>query len=313
MNILVGCNNLKPNGLGTFIYTQVKELIRRGHEVDVVTLHKGKISNQLSSNMIELDEIKKSYDFILISQNDIAHELIKRNVTGYKIFTVMGFIFIDNDIPNNSTLSYVDNVVSICKEIKEHLKKENDIDSIVINQPIDCKRFSSINLPRWGQSSVKVISMVRGYESEILIRSACEMVGYEYIGSQKPVEYQFHDNDEENSIFEVEDKIRRADIVVGLGRCVYESLACGRNALVFDDREYQGNLGDGMVTPSNIDDLTKCNFSGRFLNKSFDIGDLTKELKKYNPEYGEFFQNWILDNFNVIDTIDQYLSMKKTD
>ena len=48
MNILVGCNNLKPNGLGTFIYTQVKELIRRGHEVDVVTLHKGKISNQLS-------------------------------------------------------------------------------------------------------------------------------------------------------------------------------------------------------------------------------------------------------------------------
>ena len=45
--------------------------------------------------------------------------------------------------------------------------------------------------------------------------------------------------------------------------------------------------------------------------KTFDIVDLTKELKKYNPEYGEFFRNWILDNFNVIDTIDQYLSMKK--
>ena len=172
MNILVGCNNLKPNGLGTFIYTQVKELIRRGHEVDVVTLHKGKISNQLSSSMIELDEIKNSYDFILISQNDIAHELIKRNVSGHKIFTVMGFIFIDNDIPDNSTLSYVDNVVSICKEIKEHLKKENDIDSIVVNQPIDCNRFSLIDSPQWGQSSVKVVSMVRGFESEILIRSA---------------------------------------------------------------------------------------------------------------------------------------------
>ena len=313
MNILVGCNNLKPNGLGTFIYTQVKELIRRGHEVDVVTLHKGEISKQLSLNMIELDDIKNSYDFILISQNDIAQELIKRNVTGHKIFTVMGFIFIDNDIPNDSTLSYVDNVVSICKEIKEYIQKENDIDSFVINQPIDCKRFSSINLPQWGQSNVKVISMVRGYESEILIRSACEMIGYEYIGSQKPVEYQFHDNDEDNSIFKVEDKIRQADIVVGLGRCVYESLACGRNALVFDDREYQGNLGDGMVTPSNIDDLTNCNFSGRFLNKSFNIKDLIKELKKYNPEYGGFFRNWILDNYNVVDTIDQYLSMKKND
>ena len=80
-----------------------------------------------------------------------------------------------------------------------------------------------------------------------------------------------------------------------------------------DDREYQGNLGDGMVTPSNIDDLTNCNFSGRFLNKSFNIGDLIKELKKYNPEYGGFFRNWILDNYNVVDTIDQYLSMKKND
>ena len=70
--------------------------------------------------MIELDEIKNSYDFIIISQND-THE-IKKNVSPQNIYCD-GFIFIDNDIPDNSTLSYVDNVVSICKN-KEHLKKK---------------------------------------------------------------------------------------------------------------------------------------------------------------------------------------------
>ena len=311
MNILVGSNNLKSTGLGTFIYTQVVELISRGHDVDVITNHRGKISQQLSSNMIELDEIKNSYDLMLLSQNDITSELIKRNVSGHKIFTVMGTAFDWNDIPNDETLSYVDDVVSICGEIKEHIKKERGIDSIVINQPIDCNRFSPIDLPRWGKGNIKVISIVRGYESEILIKSACEMIGYEYMGTQKPVEYEFHDNDEDNVIFRVEDKIREADIVVGLGRCVYETLSCGRNALVFDDRNYQGNLGDGMVTPSNIDDLNIYNFSGRFSNKSLRVEDLVRELKKYNPEYGSFFRDWILENCNVVDTIDQYLFMRK--
>ena len=38
------------------------------------------------------------------------------------------------------------------------------------------------------------------------------MIGYEYIGL-KLVEYQFHDNDEDNSIFKVEDRFD-GDIVV---------------------------------------------------------------------------------------------------
>ena len=82
MNILVGSNNLKSTGLGTYNYTQVIELISRGHDVDVVTLFRGKISEQLSSNMIELDEIKNSYDLVLLSQNDITEELIKPSRVG---------------------------------------------------------------------------------------------------------------------------------------------------------------------------------------------------------------------------------------
>ena len=66
MNILAPSNNLKTTGLGTFIYTHASELIFRGHDVDVVTFHNlGMVGEKLSSNVIELDNVKKSYDLIL--------------------------------------------------------------------------------------------------------------------------------------------------------------------------------------------------------------------------------------------------------
>jgi glycosyltransferase involved in cell wall biosynthesis len=304
MNILVASNNLKTTGLGTFIYTQVSELISRGHNVDVVTFHNGKVGEKLSSNVIELDNVKKSYDLILTHQNDITFELINRNVSGYVIFTVHGLVY-ENDIPNEHLLHYVDKVFCVSQVIQKFLSKKN-IDSSLIYQLVDCERFSPKNMLR--EKNIKVLSMVRG-ELNTMIRCACEILDYEYIGWQKPVDYYFHLNDEDDVIFNVEDRINEADIVVGIGRIIYESLSCGRNALVFDAREYQGNLGDGMVTPDNIDNFIMDNFSGRYNNKSFDLENLVEELKKYDSTYSNFFRNHIKTNFNVKDLIDKYLEL----
>jgi len=306
MNILVASNNLKTTGLGTFIYTQVSELISRGHNVDVVTFHDGKVGEKLSSHVIELDNVKKSYDLILTHQNDITFELINRNVSGYVIFTVHGVIFDLNDVPKKEILYYIDKVVCVSQAIQKFLSEKN-IDSLLIYQPVDCERFSPKNMLR--EKNIKVLSMVRGSKSNNLIRCACEILDYEYIGWQKPVDYYFHLNDEDDVIFNVEDRINEADIVVGIGRIIYESLSCGRNALVFDDREYQGNLGDGMVTPDNIDNFIMDNFSGRYNNKSFSLEDLVEELKKYDSTYSNFFRNHVKTNFNVKDLIDKYLEL----
>ena len=304
MNILVASNNLKTTGLGTFIYTQVSELIFRGHDVDVVTFHNGMVGEKLSSNVIELDNVKKSYDLILTHQNDITFELINRNVSGYVIFTVHGLVY-ENDIPKEEILYYIDKVVCVSQAIQKFLSEKN-IDSLLNYQLIDCERFSPKNILR--EKNIKVLSMVRG-ELNNMIRCACEILDYEYIGWQKPVEYYFHSHDEDDVIFNVEDRINEADIVIGIGRIIYESLSCGRNALVFDAREYQGNLGDGMVTPDNIDNLIMNNFSGRYNNKSFSLEDLVEELKKYDSTYSNFFRNHIKTNFNVKDLIDKYLEL----
>ena len=124
MNILVASNNLKTTGLGTFIYTQVSELIFRGHDVDVVTFHNGMVGEKLSSNVIELDNVKKSYDLILTHQNDITFELINRNVSGYVIFTVHGLVY-ENDIPKEEILHYIDKFFSVSQYIQNFLIIKN--------------------------------------------------------------------------------------------------------------------------------------------------------------------------------------------
>ena len=90
-------------------------------------------------------------------------------------------------------------------------------------------------------------------------------------------------------------------------KCERLSRVTQYEALVFDAREYQGNLGDGMVTPDNIDNFIMDNFSGRYNNKSFDHENLVEELKKYDSTYSNFFRNHIKTNFNVKDLIDKYL------
>lgn len=321
MNILVASSNLKTTGLGTFIYTQVTELLKRGYNVDVVTLYSGKVGDKLSSNLISIDSVKESYDLILTNQNDITDELVKRNVKGRMIFTVHGVAFDWNDCPSEDNLKRIDKVVSVSTRIQNLLRGDEKsqffdwdrkIDSVVINNPIDCERFKPTpRVDNWeNPPRPRVLSMVRGETANKILQSACDILGYNFIEWQKPVDYIFSEHDEDRVVFNVEEKIQYADIVVGLGRIIHESLASGKNALIFDDREYQGNLGDGMVT---LDNIASCcleyNCSGRFLCKSYDVDSIVNELKLFKPNNGKFFRNFVLENFNVVDKIDEYLSL----
>ena len=292
MNILVSSHNLDLHGLGTFIYTKVCELIKLGHNVEIVTQVGGEIQNRLSSHSIELDNVKDSYDLILTHQSDITLELMERNIKGYVIFTVHGLLY-GNDTPSDEILDYIDKVFCVSHNIQEDLLKRN-IESSVISQPIDCERF----IPR-NELSVKsplVLSLVKDVEANKLLKSACDIVGYEYVNSGQ-------------NIFNIEDKIGNADIVVGLGRIIYEALACGTNGLVFDSREYSSSkfLGDGMITPDNIDEVIKYNFTGWYHKKEFGVEELVEELKKYSTKNGHFFRDYIRQNFDVKQLINKYL------
>ena len=142
-----------------------------------------------------------------------------------------------------------------------------------------------------------------------MIKQACEILNLEFVSWLKPWDYV--SKTEEGSVNDVEKWINKSDIVIGLGRVVYEAMACGRQPIIFDDRWYQGNLGDGIVTPDNIEKFMEYNCSGRYSKRKFEVEDIVNEINLYNSTYFHRFRKFILENMNIVNTANQYLNIWK--
>lgn len=102
-------------------------------------------------------------------------------------------------------------------------------------------------------------------------------------------------------VLNTQEYINRADLVITLGRGILESLSCGREALVYD-YEY----GDGIVSPENIDEIKKCNFSGRRFCIDYSEDTLYKELGKYSSENTYDNRNIIKREFDYVNAMEGY-------
>ena len=83
-------------------------------------------------------------------------------------------------------------------------------------------------------------------------------------------------------------------------------MACGRAVIVYD---YQG--GEGIITKKNIEEIKKCNFSGRRFAKKYTVDDLVKEIKKYKKEMGKVNRKIVLKDYNVKLATDEILKTCK--
>jgi GT2 family glycosyltransferase len=289
LKILVTNNHLI--GLGgseTFTYTVTKELVSRGHEVDVFTFAKGLMSNRISEFANVVDEPAKEYDLILINHNSCLRKL--DGVNGYKIFTSHG-IYPALEQPEKGANLYV----SISEEVKGHLANKS-FESELIYNGVDCERFSPKKPIR--KELKKIFSLCQGRFAQDVLRQACKILGVELMETKSG-----------QREWNIEDYINEADLVVSLGRGAYESMACGRNILVYDARPYGlNNCGDGMLTSENTEELLKNNLSGRNKQIAFDVAGIVAELKKYDYEQGERNRQFALENFDIKKQVDKYIN-----
>ena len=189
-----------------------------------------------------------------------------------------------------------DAYVAISEEVQAHLKGLG-YESTVIRNGIDYERFKPTTPP--SKELRKVLLISASDKAAALLRKACDLVGASLTVTNKV----------DNPRWDMENLINEHDLVVSLGRGALEGMACGRPVIVWDWRNYQGNMGDGLVASHNIMDVSKANFSGRATKKRFDSGDLFIALSHY--EYAEtgWIRQWVLQNANIRKTAQQYLNL----
>ena len=184
--------------------------------------------------------------------------------------------------------------VVISEEIQDHLKTYG-FNPVLMRNGEDLERYAPVKplhqIPR-------VLSICQGDDS--LLKEACLMLGWEFRSVPKEVKKR---------VWHVEDMINDADIVVGIGRSLYDGMACGRACISWDNRKLDPYSGCGYITAANWHICAKTNFTGRGFPKINTVGALICELKKYRAADGAVMRSFAAQELNAAANALKYLEL----
>ncbi len=277
-------------GSETWTYTMAQEFSRKGHEVHVYTRKPGVFGLQMTDFCkVNPMEFYPEYDIILINHNQCLYEVLDQHIRGPKVFTSHS-VYAPIEEPRPGADFYV----AVSEEVAAKMVLFGFAPKIIRN-PIDLERFKPVNPLNEKLTNVLVISdSLSGIR---LCRLACKLleVNMEFCGKVKPR-------------FNMEEQINSADLVISLGRGAYEAMACGREVLVFDYRDYMDiGWGDGIITAENFQNLTRHNCSGRHHKYVWDPQQLADIMRGYSPEKGARNRMLAEKNLDVKEIVNQYL------
>jgi len=297
MKILVGNNKLaKLGGSETYTYALVGELVRQGHQVDCIASGMpGIVSNRIKDDFGVITRFRPTtagYDLVLLSHKTSIE--LARNVQGFKIQTCHGVHHpLERPVPG------MDAYVAVSDEVAEGLKNQGYSASVIYNG-VDCDRFYPMTNDTRDDLQF-VLSLAHSDEANQMIHEACDMLGctLQVLNKYK------------SAVWEVEYLINQADMVISLGRGVYEAAACGRNVVIFDYRPYMGKeaIGDGYVTPEVFPLYMKNNCSGRYTKKIFNAEILKGEMARYDSFNGELLREFAMKHLNIKNQVQKYLDL----
>lgn len=287
MRILL-TNNAMNHLYGTesWVLSVGKELLRRGHYVEVFTLHPGLAARLAERNGIPVkgtSDVTEDFDLALMNHTSTLPYV---PYWTKRIFTTHG---IKNELEEPP--GYV-KTVAISEESARGLYE-------VIRGGIDLCRFRPVRPINPEPRTVLYLSHPHYAGGSALVWRACEITGLRLIQIR-------------TEVTDVERLIQEADLVVGFGRGLVEAMGCGRVVISGDNRTHymDGFRGGGIVTPDNFDLLKRDSFTGRSSGqKEFTPETLAEELLRYKPEYGELLRKRIYGEFNISVTVDRYLRL----
>ena len=270
-------------GTEVYVYAIAEVLIRRGYIVYYYTPHDGGIGFRLRELGVQRYS-NQQVDLILCNHNTVSDFI----GTAPIIQTCHGII------KEESPIKGIDKYVAISEEIQNMLRNIG-ISADIIRNGINLNRFTVRKPIR--KALTNVLSNCKSYNgADGILREACKHIGVNLIIP-------------ETRIWNIEDIICECDLVVGIGRSLYDAMACGRCVISWDTRDYNGNLGDGYINSENINKSMEHNLTGRGSGHSFDVNMMIHELEKYNYHDGEFNRNFAENYLDINKSVDKYLDI----
>lgn len=191
--------------------------------------------------------------------------------------------------------------VSISEEIQDFLKARG-YETILMRNGEDLERYSSKSPLREPTPPAalcpRVLSICQGDDS--MLKAACKELGWTFKSVPKEVGQR---------VWHVEDLINDADIVVGIGRSLYDGMACGRACISWDNRKLNPYTGCGYITEENWFACARSNFTGRGLPPINTVQALVAELVKYKPEDGATMRRIAEQELNARTNAKRYLAL----
>ena len=302
MNILLSNISLVyPAGSELYTKDLAKYLSSKGHSVTVFSTALGPIAEEINriknvSVTNNLEEIKdKKFDVLHIHHNVNAY-LLREYFPKTPAIMVIHGVLPEYEQPPRMDLG-ISQYIAVSEEVRDHLMKEYDIPKSkieVIYNWVNKKKFAKKSEINPAPKSLLVISNHLSSEQEEIYKSVCREKGIEYLHIGLP----------DNPVFNVEDYINKADIIVTIGRGAIESIMCGRNVIISDIYGI-----DGMLTPTLYSESMKNNLSGRRFGKKLTKEIFEEELGKYSVSNAKEMQKIVMHNHNREQNIQKIISL----
>lgn len=323
MKILLGNNTLSfLGGSETWTQTLAIQLKEMGHDVYGFSPELGIIADNLKAKgIVCYNDMStsgvKPFSFVLQEKQELEFDVIIANhnhIVDYLrsqfpktpiISTVHGIIHkVQDDLgkmviaPEHPALdAKVNQFVSVSEEVQEILKKNYNIDSMIVRNFFDTTKYEAKRPINPISPKVFLVNSnyFGGHDPEIeVIREVTRHYGARLIA----VGQNFGPS---NDLMQA---IEEADVVVGMGRSVMEGVCAGRLGIV------HGRWGTGgIINQENINSLRGRNFSGRDSEgKLMTAQELIAEIdKNYNDETIKWGREYILREHNVIHAAETFV------
>jgi O-antigen biosynthesis protein len=284
MKILI-TNTTLCNFFGSqiFTYTMAMELKELGHEVFCFTSALGQVANRLQENGIPVYlDVAHIPDDIDIIHAHHRHETLLA-FAGFQqtpmVLVCHGVLPLQEQ-PFHANMN-IRRYVAVSEEVRNHLIESHGIASSkisIVRNGIDLTRFSCKKPINRTLKSLLVLSNNSAAQQLNVIQQACEERGIQFRKIGFPAA----------NVWNVEDYINEADLVVTLGRGVLEAAACKRIVVVYD---YNG--GDGLVTQDSFPLFRQKSFSGRTNRVNYTVEQFKDVLDQYDPDIAEQVYQYI--------------------